>query len=169
MHKQAGFTLIEMLTVVLIIGVLTAVALPQYRRAIQKSRVTEAVAMLRVINDSAERLANEFGYRTFKSFSGSSSPDKAKANFQRMDMFNEDTIACTFGDSYTTMTCETFKYYLNKGGDYAYARKMGNPYKDIEIRLSRGDIAQVTCAKGGMSSVDAAKDACDVFNINWAN
>ena len=40
-----GFTLLEMLVVILIIGVLSAMALPYYRNAVEASRTTEVVLL----------------------------------------------------------------------------------------------------------------------------
>ncbi|MGN0024210.1 MAG: type IV pilin protein [Candidatus Avelusimicrobium sp.] len=56
-----GFTLIELLVVVLIIGILAAVAFPQYQVAVEKSRATEVMVLLRSMRTAIESYQMETG------------------------------------------------------------------------------------------------------------
>ena len=60
MKNKQAFTLIELLVVVLIIGILAAVALPQYQKVVEKSRATQAFTLLKSVHQAIKdyQLAN---------------------------------------------------------------------------------------------------------------
>ena len=59
-NNKKAFTLIELLVVVLIIGILSAVALPQYQKAVEKAKAAQALTLLRSVADATQayHLAN---------------------------------------------------------------------------------------------------------------
>ncbi|WP_217539126.1 pilin [Vibrio metschnikovii] len=74
--KQQGFTLIELMIVVAIIGVLATVAVPAYKDYVTKSEASSAIATLRALQTPAELYIQEHGSLTGVSNLGTS----AKAN-----------------------------------------------------------------------------------------
>ena len=99
---KKGFTLLELLVVVLIIGILSSVALPQYTKAVEKSRAAEALQMLRYMHQQKEIVGLERG--------------KDSGGFSNEDMGIElgNGFNCEFdGDSETC--CNKHWCYENAG------------------------------------------------------
>lgn len=62
--KTQGFTLVEIMIVVLIIGVLMAIAVPQFIKARSGSRQKTVISNLRTIDSAKERWAMEQGRKS---------------------------------------------------------------------------------------------------------
>ena len=163
--KQKGFTLIEILTVVLIIGILTSIGIPQYRKAVARSQVVEAESMLRAIYDSSERLAAEFGYRSYEQLLAAKAPNQAQYSFGRMDMFGSGNMpsGCALRQNNTEMACQRFTYHASEDG-YATALKLQRPYQGTTILLDRRTM-RLYCDP---ASGDTEAEACDVFGLDLA-
>lgn len=61
-HKKKGFTLIELMLVVAIIGILTAVLVPSWMNYIRRSRLQTQNNNARVIFNAAQNIAQEYKF-----------------------------------------------------------------------------------------------------------
>jgi type IV pilus assembly protein PilE len=77
--RQRGFTLIELMVAVAIVGILAAVAYPSYTSFIQRSRRADAAALLTVVVQAQERYrSNRNTYASELSDLGFKASDRAK-------------------------------------------------------------------------------------------
>nr|WP_177412062.1 type IV pilin protein [Pseudomonas sp. RW407] len=118
MKKTAGFTLIEMMIVVAIIGILAAIAYPSYQEYVLRGNRSEGQALL---NDAAARQERYFAQNN--------AYVTAQANIARLGMRNT---------SGTTVTSDSGKYTLtisspnNSGGYLLTATPQGAQAKDTK-------------------------------------
>ena len=126
--KNAAFTLIELLVVVLIVGILAAMALPEYKMAVAKARVTELLPLLDSIRKSQEVYYMANGrYRS-------------KWEDLGLEIGGISSVReCT--TSGITTTCFNFNgytcYVLSHGGS-AYCSGGGSSLPEIGINMTNG-------------------------------
>ena len=92
MRNKKGFTLLELLVVVLIIGILASIALPQYKKAVEKAKLSEALTTVKSIEGAIYRLMYQ-----------NDNAEDMKITFDMLDIeFANET-----SETYTT---DNFKY-----------------------------------------------------------
>ena len=122
MNKKA-FTLLELLVVVLIIGILAAIALPQYRMAVTKARFAELKTVTRSLAGATQRY-----YLT---------NDAYPASLSSLDIEMPDTVSC-FSYSDTLIRC--CKVISGTNMCY-YVYLSGKPQCCLIYSKDEGDIA----------------------------
>ncbi len=135
-NKQA-FTLIELLVVVLIIGILAAVAVPQYQKAVEKARAAEAITLLNSIQKGIDAWVLTNGMPTVDTYFIEFFDGNEKAE---LDIDVESALTCEEVGKNTYCHSKYFRYSANcnttscyieaarfkddAAGDYEYALLM---------------------------------------------
>lgn len=161
---KKGFTLIELLAAVLIMGILTAVALPQYRRSLERTRVAEALQMLPSIYDARERLVTENGWTWGSGWSSGTAA--SNVSFKKLDM----EMKGQQGSDATTWVTDNFTYNLAdnclgilctvNGEPNVSANMLRGTYKGTTIYYTGNDFF---CCPGTVS------DSCERLNVTQAS
>jgi prepilin-type N-terminal cleavage/methylation domain-containing protein len=97
-RRRGGFTLIEIMIVVLIISVLLAIAIPNFMRARETSRAKSCSSNLRQIETAKEQWAMD----------NKKSDGDATAMTDLAPTYIKDTPACPSGGTYTTDDIGTY-------------------------------------------------------------
>ena len=61
MFRKKGFTLLELIIVIIVIGILASIALPRYLRVAERSRMAEGKSILGALRGAQVRYAAEHG------------------------------------------------------------------------------------------------------------
>ncbi len=146
--NNKGYTLMEVLVTVLLIGILSAIALPQYTKIVERQKGSEIIQVLAALGQSQERYfaVNEVYAKDFK--------------FLDADITDINTGRLATS---ATLFTKNFKIELSSENSEAEAkitatRSGGQSYK-IERKNSTGKI----CC-GNDNTVDS--DICDVLDID---
>ncbi len=113
-----GFTLIEMLVVVLIIGILAGIALPQYENAVEKSKASEALIILKSLKDQQALCFLEKGPDAGECMQGTIGDGKNIFTYADM-LEGESDPDCD--DAICGPATDNFSYGLD--GEFIFARR----------------------------------------------
>ena len=140
-RRLNGFTLIELMIAVAVVGILLAVALPSFLDSIRKGRRAEAFAALSAIQQAQERWrSNNALYGTLSNLTIASS---------------------TSGGNYTlAVTANTATGYEATADGSGSGQRNDGQCTKLSVRVDRGAITYASCTGSGCTFTYAATDRC---------
>lgn len=170
-----GFTLIELLVVVLIIGILASVAVPQYTKAVEKSRAAGVIQKVKSLQNAVDMylLANDWPTVQFTNLSGTSGRENLDISFKANATMKRSGLAVSsymvFDDYYFYVVCERDVCYIiaedNKPYKEQIVRASWYRYKNYTRYQPMDTWNRGTCKYKSDSS--AGKAICEYFKQNF--
>ena len=179
MKNKLGFTLIEMLVVVLIIGILAGIALPQYQKSVEKARAAEALISINAILKSIDILYLKSGEYPNMSLIGCSDSEDGKCGVLDIDV--DSSLICDVDNGNFCRSnyfiwqafcygsgCDIFAFRTNNTKDISTTA--GNIWNfseyTLEISTGNGTVSYKDCYYKESSSY--AKSVCqDLESQGW--
>ena len=138
MKNKLGFTLLELLVVVLIIGILAAIALPQYKKAVEKSKSSQALTLIKTVDESIRSYYLRTGhYPTSFDQLDIAIPE----SFDKNEKFIPNDV--TYGKSNKDWNI-SIERYADESFVALYMVRISGPYKGAGFSVSCKSISSVT-------------------------
>ena len=97
--RHSGFTLIELMIVVAIIGILAGIAIPAYQSYTVRAQVTEAFSLASELKGPIQEYRKERGiFPADNAAAGVPAPEKLIGNYVTRVEVNQGAISVTFGN-----------------------------------------------------------------------
>jgi len=125
MNAQKGFTLIELMIVVAIIGILAAIAIPQYQNYIARSQFSESQVMLSGLKSAIQEKVDQG-----KNYTASSVA--ADATDETPETFDSNPLGANLGGTYGSIAYGAYTSGTTENANALYTFKDSGVSKKLE-------------------------------------
>lgn len=154
---KKGFTLMEVLTVVIIVGILTSIAIPRYNKIMERARFTKAEVMAKSLYESCERLLASYGVEEYASL-----PASAKV-FSALDIGSTELLPSGFLKA-TALGDETDWFISGAGFSYWL---LADPSCGVKISRTKSGTNVIITYNGTNMTCTGNEDLCDIYGVEY--
>ena len=162
-NLKSGFTLLELLVVVLIIGILASIALPQYRKAIERSKASQIFPLLKSLGEAG---------KVYKMTTGKWPSSFDDLDIEKPAWTGTDSLYGNNSNDYSDhISNQDWNLYIQNIADNAVAlERLSGPYRGIKFyfgwemrELLKSPSNQISCIEGTMYTKSAGSYCEKIF------